>query len=200
MINSLTKIIGISIAAFVAVVLIASFMAKPILGQIDNLHNQEARQRSQLDQLSAQLDAYNQAKTQLKQVNYTDVIDGAIVKREDLAEAITELEDYAAKTNVTESITITDTINGPSNSKLASIVPGEKNIGEVPYDLHFSATFPDTLNFLQYLEHLPHFTEISNLSFSAQNPGGGGSSAPNQLAVHTNYITGTISGVFFVKK
>ncbi|HEX5430099.1 MAG TPA: hypothetical protein VFX17_03435 [Patescibacteria group bacterium] len=194
--NSLTKIIITSVCAFIGAMALVLFLAKPILAQIGSLHIQEGKQQSQLAQLNSQLDAYDQAKTELKQANYQDTLDAAVLAREDLAEVLTEVEADAAKTSVTETITIDDAATANTGAKIAPIVPGEKNLTEVPYTLRFNATFGDTVTFLQYLEHLSHFTEVSGLDFAAiseptDNP---------DVIPHADNISGTISGVFFVKK
>jgi hypothetical protein len=194
--NSLTKIIVVSFGAFAAAVVLVMFLAKPILAQIDTLHEKEAAQRNQLDQLNAQLTAYNEAKTQLKEANYKQLIDGAILERESLGEVLVEIESYAAKTNVTESIKIADDqLPANSKDKPKTLVAGEKNIAEVGYTLSFNSSFPDALTFLQYLEHLSHFTELSGFTWSAVSTPFSG-----DVASHTNVVTGTISGVFFIKK
>jgi hypothetical protein len=195
--NSLTKIIVVSLAAFAAVIVLVMFLAKPILGQIDTLHQKEAAQRSELDALNTQLTAYNEAKAQLREVNYKELIDGAILERESLGEVLVEIESYAAKTNVTESIKISDDQlpTGNSKDRVKTVIPGERDISEVSYTLSFNSTFPDSLNFMQYLEHLSHFTEISGLTFGAASAQGS-----SDVSVHTNIVTGTISGVFLIKK
>jgi hypothetical protein len=195
--KGLTKIIAISLVSFITVVILLLLVARPMLSQINDLHTKSDNQQTELSALNLQVSAYNDARTQLAAVNYKDVIMDAVVKREDLAAAITEIEADAAKTNVTESITITDD-QPVGNSKTAvvpAVVPGKKQISEVAYTLQFSAKFPDTLNFMQYLEHLSHFTEISGLSFSAV-PAKGSS----DVSAHDSIITGNINGVFFIKK
>jgi Tfp pilus assembly protein PilO len=191
--NNLTKIIGISVVAFAAVIMLLMFLARPILAQISTIHQQEAQQKTELDQLGAQIHAYNEARAQLKEVNYTDKINNAVLVREDLAQVIREVEAVALTTKITESISIQD--DEVTKEKPKALVSGEKNITEVQYTLSFNGAFPDTLTFMQYLEHLSHFTELSKLTFMSTVDKTTGNSE-----IHSNFISGSISGVFFVKK
>ncbi len=199
--KSFPRIIITSAVSFITVMAMLFILARPLLSDISLLHTKEAEQKTGLNQLGAQLTAYNQAKAQLKEVDYKDSLDNAIVIREDLAAVLVEIEAYAAQTDVTESILIIDDQPTSANAKEKpvapkSLIPNEKNISEVGYTISFQGKFADVLKFMQYLEHLSHFTEVSSLAFSAVL-------VPTSSltdVIHADTINGTISGVFFIKK
>jgi Tfp pilus assembly protein PilO len=192
--KNLTKIfiicsIGIivSLGLFFAVV-------NPTLSQIDDAKNQVSSKQSELQTLEEQIVTYKNSQTDLAQASQKDIIDSILVKRQDLTLPIQEIEQAAVISGVTESMQIQD----PSLSQVSTpaVVSGKATLDEIPYSLAVSGNFNQLVTFMQYLEALPHFTEVSGFDFSAS----AGQSNSGQLFLHSGNITGTINAVFFTKK
>jgi len=70
----------------------------------------------------------------------------------------------------------------------------KSGINEIKYSVLTLNDFAGTVSFLSYLEHLPHFTEISKIILSAETQ-----ESSQKTRVHTGKVIGSFEGVFFVK-
>jgi hypothetical protein len=188
----LISFLGVALSGILYLALI-----KPTLNQIVNLNTQAVAKKTELNTLLDQINAYKNARTDLSQASAKDLVNNAILKRENLETAIKTIESAASTTGTDESLNINDSDDSVSKGSVApDVVTGRKISSEVPYTITASNDFVGLVQFIQYLEHLPHFTEVSKLSFSAKSADSGKS----ELARHSGKIIGNIEGVFFIKK
>lgn len=199
--RSLTRIIVISIIGLAASFLLVIFLISPTLSQLAKT-NEEIRQRkSELALLEQQVRAYKNAQSDLSKASRKTEILEAFASEENLVLAVKELEAAAAQSQTTEILDIRDPVEwAGANSRVkppAQVVSNLQGLTEIPYEVStLSLDFKSLVDFVGYLEHLPHFMEISNINLSAEvKEGEGAGSKP----IHTGKVMGNFKGVFFIQ-
>lgn len=188
----LSRIIVISIIGAIASLLLVVLAVKPVLNDVTDSNLIVKQKKTELATLDQQIRAFKNAQSDLAKATRKDEIANAIVPKENLVVAVKDLEVAAAKTNTAETIDLREPDVG--QAKPADVISGKQGVAEVPYKLTIINDFVGTQSFISYLEHLPHFTEISKITLSAETREGDKSSV-----IHTGKLVGTFDAVFFVK-
>jgi hypothetical protein len=191
--KALTRIISVSTIGAILSLLLALFVIRPILADVTVANESLKQKKTELTILDQQILAFKTAQSDLSKAARKDEIANAITPKESLVAAVQDLETAAAKTGTTQDLDVKDP--DPAQPKVADVIPGKKDIQEVSYILTTLNDFAGTLNFISYLEHLPHFTEISKITLSAETRQGDKTST----VVRTGRVIGSFNAVFFVK-
>jgi Tfp pilus assembly protein PilO len=190
---SINNIIIFVICAIVCLLLIF-FGINPALSEVKNLHDAVKQQKVESATLDQQILAFKIAKSDLSKASLKDEIDTAIPTQETLVDAVIDLEAAADRVNSPHTLQIKDPSLNKTATAPSSLLKDGAGIQEIPYSLTWTSDYQGMLSFVAYLEHLPHFTEISRINLSAQTTASG----DNALA-HTGGILGSIDGVFFIR-
>ncbi|MEJ0021480.1 MAG: hypothetical protein WDN47_02745 [Candidatus Doudnabacteria bacterium] len=196
-----TKLILISVGGFIVSVIIFAFLIRPNLNQVGDLYNAGIAKQTQLNNLSDQIIAYKNSQSDLSAVSNTDKIQNSILPRDNLQTAIQEVEAAALASNTEEGMTIQEPLNSTDqtlDTTAKQIITGNPDIEEIPYTVSISSTFTSLVTFLQYIEHLPNFSEVSKLTVSAATSDT--ATAGSGEVVHSGDLTGAINAVFFVQR
>lgn len=192
--RGLVKNIIILICGLLAAFLLVVFGIKPMLREVSALHDNIKQQKTELLTLDQQILAYKTAQSDLSKAVRKDEVNSAIPARETLVDAVKDLELAMLRSGSEHELKINDPeLN--QGKKPAPVTTGHPGVDEIPYTLLITNSYIGVLDALSYLEHLPHFTEISKIDLSAETTTGSGSEA-----VHTGRVIGNIQGVFFVKQ
>lgn len=191
--KALSKLILILIVGLALSFALFALVVKPNLGKLSVLGDELFLRQNELGNLSLQVTAFKNAQTDLAKAEKKLKILETFLVRESLVEAVKGMEQAAAK-----SATLLDTkINEPDPSAKVKEKPVLENqlgtLSEIPYRLTTENDFAGTVKFLQYLENLPQWTEVSRIDLSAETV----ESAKEQI--QTGKVFGAIDGVFFVK-
>jgi len=191
--NGLTRNLTIFISGFILSVMLVFFAIKPVLSDVSRLHDSIQQQKTESVTLDRQIRAFKTAQSDLSKASRKSEISTAIPAKETLVDAVKDLESAAAKTGVDHTLQIRESTD-PGLVKAPPVVSNRNGISEVSYKLNAVSDFAGIVRFLDYLEHLPHFTEISKINLSAET-----TEAANNKVNHTGRILGNFDGVFFIK-
>ena len=191
--RALTQNIIILVCGMVVSLLLVFFGIQPILDSLSNLHDEVRAQKTEVLTLDQQILAFKTAQSDLSKAERKSDIDQAIAKREQLVEAVKDVEAAISLTNSQHTLQIYDQ-NEPGFAKEAAVIPNRVGITEIPYTLNVTNDFVGLLNVLSYLEHLPHFTEVSRIDLSSETI-----SAEGGRVIRTGKVFGSINGVFFME-
>jgi Tfp pilus assembly protein PilO len=188
-----TKLLIITVSGIISCILLGFLLIKPTLQKASSLNADLLAKKTEVKTLEQQILAFRSAQADLSKVTQRDRILTAIVESEDLVAAVQDIEAAAQKVNSTHKLTIDDN-QDPRNAP-APVVKNKRGVKEVPYSLSMKNSYEQLVEFLMYLEHLPHFTEISGMRIQAEVSG----TAEGQLPQQTGNVNVTLDGVFFVK-
>lgn len=201
--NSKTKIAITVISGLLLSLIAVVFGFKPLLNNVRELNQTLSLKQSELLKIEKQIVEFKSAQSDLARATFKDDVYGTIVIREDLSLVLEDMEAAAEKTNTTESIQITESAEEEGNTRrnarnseaTATVFEDLVLSEEVRYTMNLSNNYAGLVDFMQYMENLPHFTEFDRISLSSvvENLQGGNSR-------NTGEITGTLEGVFLVKK
>ena len=173
---------------------------QPVLESVKHSNELLSQRQQELGKIEKQIIEFKAAQADLSRATFKNDIYGSIVDRENLSVVIEDLERAAESTNTTETIQIqeeqkSDARRPRSNVAETTTFSGLALSEEVTYTMSISNDFAGFVNFMQYLENLPHFTEYSDISLNAftTNTDGGGTR-------NTGGVIGTLEGVFLVNK
>lgn len=192
----MTKLIIISAVGFVVSALIFFFLIRTNLNQVSELYNIGIQKQTKLKSLSEQIIALRNSESDLNAVQNKEKILNSILERENLQVAIREIESAATLSTVEEGMTIQENLPNSGTAASKQVLAGNPDVVEVPYTINISGGFDSWVKFLQYTEHLPHFTEVSRINIGALTT----NTDANGVAVHSGNLTGVINAVFFVRK
>ena len=191
--KAISKIITILICGFTAISLLLFFAVGPAVSDVGKLHIAVKAGKTELLAIQQQILAFKTAQSDLSKASRKDEIGQAISTRETLVDAVKDMELALAKVSGEHDLQINDAVN-PKLAASAGVTTGRVGVDEIAYSLNVTTDYPGILTFLAFLEHLPHFTEISKINLSAET-----AEVNNQKAVHTGRVLGNFNGVFFVK-
>ncbi|MDP4001192.1 MAG: hypothetical protein Q8P83_03050 [bacterium] len=192
----LTKLVATGFSGLVIAGLVFVLLVSPALSKVSELHEESKMKKTELATLEQQIRAYQTAEADLSKAAQREKISDSFVSREDLVVAIQSVEKAAIVTRTEETKTITDKVENPvKGEKSKPVIPGKKLIEEVPYRLLIKNNYVGVVNFMRYLEHLPQFSEVTNITLSAETTSvtAGGNPIP------TGQVLGTIDAAFFIK-
>jgi hypothetical protein len=188
--KSMSKIIAIGFFCTAAFILLIIFFASPAMSEINSINALARQRKTELSILIQQIQAFKTAQSDLEKALRKEDIENAIVVKEDLVIPVSELEAAAANSGTTLALTIKEP--GPKD-KPSTVTSKRKGIDEIPYEIGISNDYNGIINFLSYLEHLPHFTEISRISLTSEIVGSGTGIS------RTGTVFGQVNAVFFIK-
>ncbi|HYE22510.1 MAG TPA: hypothetical protein VD998_02890 [Verrucomicrobiae bacterium] len=203
--NSLTKLILVIVLGCVVITGLVLYLIKPSLGQVSKLNQNLRDKKTENKTLEQQILAFRTAQSDLAKASEKERIAAAIVDKETLAESIKVVENASDSTGSSHILSIEEELQaaagatrgrGGAQAKApANVISGKRGVGEVPYVLSVKNDFIGLLNFIKYLEHSPHFTEISSFELRSEL-----TSADSGAVSSTGQINGTLNGVFFINK
>ena len=191
--SALIRNIVIFVCGIIFTFLLIFLGIKPILNDVDGLYTKVKLQKTEVLTLDQQILAYKTAQSDLSKADRKEEIETAIPTRETLIEAVLDLELAMNLTGNDHDLQIRDYTEA-TLTKPDAITSGRRGIEEIPYTLSFTNDYLSVLSALAYLEHLPHFTEISKIDLSAETVPG-----PENTAINTGRVFSNIQGVFFIK-
>jgi Tfp pilus assembly protein PilO len=195
--TGLVKLILIGVGGLAITLVVFGVVIYPNLNQVTSLYDQAVVKQTDLETLSAQILAYENSQSDLNAAQDKSKILSRILPRENLQEAIAEVESAAAFTGVDEALTIQEQFDSKGVPLTSKVLLKNENLStEVTYTMNITGSFESVLKFMQYLEHLPHFTEISSLTLSSSTS----TSNTSGLAQHGKNISAVIQGIFLVQK
>lgn len=190
--KSFTKIIVFTVCGASISLLLVLAIARPVLDDVSATNKLVKQKKNELATLDQQIRAFKTAQSDLARATRKDEIVNIIVPKENLVLAVKDMETAAAKTGTVEALLMKEAdLKGP---KTPEVISGKQGMEETGYQLTTLNDYNGTINFLAYLEHLPHFTEISKIILSAETQ-----EASNSAPAHTGKIIGSFDGVFFIK-
>ncbi len=194
----LFKVIISIVLGLVATLTIFGVVIYPNLEEVHQLYVKATQKRTDLETLAEQILAYKNSQADLNAAQDKNKVLTRILARENLQVAIAEIESAAQASEVEEVLRIEEQFDAsgvPISTK--NIIQNENLSTEVGYTLQINGTFGNVLRFIQYMEHLPHFTEIENINFNTVTDN---SSSGEGISKHADKLTVTIEGVFLVRK
>ncbi|OGE74328.1 MAG: hypothetical protein A3I07_02660 [Candidatus Doudnabacteria bacterium RIFCSPLOWO2_02_FULL_42_9] len=186
----ITKVLASMIFGAVIFILVVVFLALPGLNDLDGINADAKQKKIELEILENQIRAFKTAQSDLAKATRKEDIRNAFVAKEDLVVTVKEFELAGAVTNTKTTLNITEL---GSKDKPSSVTNKPKGVEEIPYTIDTVNDYNGIVKFLDYLEHIPHFTEISKISLSSEVTNIG------LDKIRTGVVFGQIKGVFFVK-
>jgi Tfp pilus assembly protein PilO len=195
--KALPKILVILGLGLTALILLVTMMVRPLLTEVTTANEKVHEKKVELDILKQQIRAFKNAQADLDKASRKEDLLKAIPTKEELVLSVLDMEKAAGLTNTETLLEISEVVaaNTKDKKQVPPVIPKKVGIEEVQYDLDVKNDFTGIVNFVSYLEHLPHFTEISKLSLKSElTP-----DALNSTFGRTGMVTGTLNGVFFIK-
>src|SRR3989344_5286279 len=158
--SALSKIVSIAIAGILIVFGLVMLVVRPVLGSVLAANQEMKQTQMELATIDQQILAFQSAKNDIEKASRRTEIAGRIVNQDNLVVPVMELEQAAGKTGTVEILDIKDP--DPKNP-MPDPIPGKQGIAEVHYRITTSNDYIGLFNFLGYLEHLPHGTEIDKI-------------------------------------
>lgn len=179
--------------------LLAFLGAVPLLSAVRKSQDRIQANRQELSSLTQKIDNLQEIGAKLRQIADTaDAVVGIFPLREDSVILVEGLEKAIQAAGLATQLTIVDSQEGQPVGIAAPALVAKKlsGIEEVPYTLRFTGDYRQVVDLLMYLENTPFFTELTNLSLSADITANQRGTATVKLGT----ATGEIKGVLFIKK
>lgn len=196
--KALSKIALVTVLGIVGSILFFSLLIKPSLNRVEVLASSLSERKQLEATLEQQVFAYRTAQSDLSKATQRQKILAVFVEKENLVEAIKNLEAGAALTGTRHDLKIQEQDpNLPANAKIKEppVLNDKLGLKEIPYQLSTVNDFVGTVRFLSFMEHLPQFTEMSKLNLSAEIIEGASTTEP----IRTGNVLGDFNGVFVIK-
>jgi hypothetical protein len=143
----------------VLTIAVFSFVAPRLSASMISLENSHEAQIKKLQDVTAQVDALQKIQDDLAKAAKQDVKPSDLFTSDiRLVNEIKSIEQFAAKSNVAESLTVTGTADK------AQVVPGASGLIMVPYTIVLKGTFPGAVNFMRYLENAYFMSPVNAYS------------------------------------
>ncbi|MGE5298134.1 MAG: hypothetical protein ACM3KM_03150 [Acidobacteriaceae bacterium] len=205
----LTKLIIVVVLGLGVSLTAGFYVIKPSLNKVNKMNEELRSKKSESKTLDQQILAFKTAQSDLSKATQKERIANSFVGKYDLVKSIEKIEAAAAATNTQHQLSITDPyLNKGTVGAAATTTPAEKpkesimskqGIDEIPYTMTATNDFLGTVNYMQYLEHLLYFTEISKVELVGEVQGGtnveNGTRAPR-----TGIIKTKLNGVLYIVK
>ena len=198
--KAVTKSIITATIGLTAGVLIFLFLIQPALSRLSELSRNLQDKKQREITLEQQIRAYKTAQSDLSRADQKDKIFNSLVTKENLVQAVESLERGASVTGTDHTLDISEEAPAPTAAAKNKTAPvnvliNRAGLTEVVYRLSIKNDFIGTVQFLDFLEHLPQFTEITKINLSAETAEG----SSGQNVVKTGQVLGSIDGVFVIK-
>ncbi|OGE81016.1 MAG: hypothetical protein A3H72_01610 [Candidatus Doudnabacteria bacterium RIFCSPLOWO2_02_FULL_48_8] len=195
--SAILKLTVIFLGGLLATGLLFGLLVNPMLGRLGALNLEVSSKHQQLATLERQIEAYNNAQTDLSKASRKDEILTAFVDREELVLAVKNLELAAAKTGTEEELDIEEEeVDVKPKDQKPPVVANKPGLDEIRYRLTLLNDFAGIVEFIKYMEHLPQFTEIAKIDLSAELV----DSEDTKAKIYTGRVFTSIDGVFFVNQ
>jgi hypothetical protein len=188
--KALSKIFFTSFLAIIACVLLFFLLIKPSLVKFGALSQTLIEKQQELITLEHQITAFRNVQADLARVSGREAINSSIVDKYSLVEPIEAIEGSAAATGTEITMDIIE------NEKIKSepVLKTDAGLTEVKYRLTTIGDYLSLIQFLNYLENLPQFTEVAKIDLSAEVANDG------KDLVRTGNAVGVIDAAFFIKE
>jgi hypothetical protein len=188
--KALSKIFFTSFLAILACVLLFLLIIKPSLLKFGELNETLTGKQQALMSLEQQITAFRNVQADLAKVGGRDDINASIVSKYELVVPIEAIEKSAEATGNKLSMDIIEN----EKIKSAPVLKTDVGLTEIKYRLTTAGDYLSLIKFLNYIENLPQFTEVSKIDLSAEVTNDG------KETIRTGKALGTIDAVFFVKE
>lgn len=185
------KLLITAVGWLVVTLAVYFFLVSGQISKVSMLNSELKAKKTEAAKLDQQIRAYKNAQSDLSRATQKERIVQTIPTKEDLVNAIVGVEKAAAKTHSEQTLKINEI--APDDKNKPAPVLKNSGLEEVPYRLTVKNDFAGLVNFISYLEHLPQFTEVSTINFSAELTQSG------EQKVSTGGVFGNIDGVFVIK-
>jgi hypothetical protein len=193
--KGLTKIIAIVGLGVITFILLVVLVVSPLLSEVTTTNSKVREKNVELAVLKQQIRAFKNAQADLDKASRKEDLLKAIPTKEDLVLSVLDMEKAATATNTETILQLAEIATPNSKDKKNTAVINKKvGIEEVQYELKARNDFAGTVNFMSYLEHLPHFTEISKIIMTSEL-----AQASATTSGRTGIINTSFSGVFFIR-
>ncbi|MBX4187496.1 MAG: hypothetical protein KW802_04615 [Candidatus Doudnabacteria bacterium] len=203
--TALTKIIAIFAVGTGLMLLLIFFLASPLMKEVTAINASVKAKKTELSILEQQIKAFKTAQLDLAKATRKQDILNAIPVKEDLVLSVLDIESAAKLTNGEQTLKIKELAEVKESKRQqqatsatpgASVLSKKSGVGEVEYELNIASNdFTSMVNFLSYVEHLPHFTELSKFSLSSERLTG----SDQDTAGRTGKVFGDFQGAFFIR-
>ncbi len=198
-------ILSVAIVVLIALVLILLAIV-PLISNLKQTHAKITKNQIELYRIKSDIKGFEQLSQQITQVEaHEQDVARLFPVREEMASLVQGLENSVAKANTTHKLSITDAkeSNAQSNSQAkgkteAAVVPGLKQIEEIPYTLAISGEYRRVVDFLLAIEHQPFFTEFQKFTITADQTQRGSGQEFELFNLGT--ASAKLEGVFFIQK
>lgn len=188
--KALSKIFLTSFLAILACILLFLLIIRPSLLKFGELNGILTEKQRALMSLEQQITAFRNVQADLAKVGGRDDINASIISKYELVVPIQAIEKSAANTNNELSMDIIEN----EKIKSAPVLKADAGLTEIKYRLTTAGDYLSLIKFLNYLENLPQFTEVSKIDLSAEVTNDG------KEMIRTGKAVGTIDAAFFVKE
>jgi hypothetical protein len=195
--KSISKILMISAICLVVTVSVFVLLIQSSVQTLTEINSEAVRKKTDLKTLEEQIVAFRNSQKDLAVASDREKIIQSIVVKENLEVPIKKIEEAAVKSNSDQSLLIRENDMAGTGDSFHPMIKSKGNVEEVPYTISSTTNFLNLIKFLQYVEHLPNFSEVSSLSLSAI---AGTTTGKDSQATHSGNILTTIEAVFFVQK
>ncbi len=187
-----TKLTAYVLGGAIVIGAVFILLAKPALNRVSQLSEKDRAGQAEINRLDQQILAYKTAQSDLSKAVDKDLLAAFVIDDKKLYEPIQEMENGGKRTGSSYQLKIErDSLEPQKNTKGEVTTPAkvtkQNELEEVPYTLSVqNSSFIGVVNFMQYLEHIPHFTEVSDVLISINEDNG--------------QIDTILKGVFLAKK
>jgi type II secretory pathway pseudopilin PulG len=198
--NNYSRLISYVFAGLVLSAGIYFLAVRPTMLNVSTQIEEASAVRSQVVVLDQQILAYRTAQSDLSKAENRELLETFVVNDKNLHITIEEVERAAQATSTSYQFDIHRDEIGQSEAagtqsqgavEEVAKVTTQNLLEEVPYTLTVSnPNYAQLVRFFQYIENLPHFTEISNFVLSVQND-------PDS---NLSGVTAVADGIFLVER
>lgn len=198
--SSKQKLLLTIVGAIIVFGLILFVFLKPLLTDLDLLHNEVQGQKDELNLLILEEASYKTASADLARIeDRVEEIKDLFPVKEQLVVFVERLEFIARDLENDFSITITDAeeqnqSGGTKGLGDYTIIPNLENIEIIPFNFQLSGSFSGIVQFLQTLENQPFFSEIESFVLRSDLIASTGDS---KLLFRTGRVQAVIRSAFY---
>lgn len=177
------------------------FAVTPLLRKIGSAQAAIRASRVELLAVEQKIESYNTAITELAkiQANKEDIL-RIFPKREAMVNLVQGIESAVTRAGAIPELKITDKKEDPLAADIdrgaSPVVPGLKDIEEVPYSLTLSGHYRSLTDFLLFIEHQPFVTEFKKFAITAVTV----QDETSKALRNTGLASGIFEGVFFIAR
>ena len=193
----------ISVTIFAIALICAAmlyFLIVPEAATVGKIAADVGASRQGAADISAEVKSYEDSYAALDSVSGgKETFENMFPTRENMVNLIQGLEDAAARSGVTETLTLSDRLETPANKGAdkpkPSLARGLVKIEEIPYTMEVSGTYRQILDFFLSLENQPFISEVGKFTAAADSI----SDKETETVRNTGTAAAKIEGSIFIR-